>query len=199
MVGVGLSVLLLISFVEIMNHKNRATENFSESKTFSIKSVKVSTETFGLWFFCWILPFPFPCVQSHGLGLYFAFFSQNFGGYSGEKNVLWNMRNIVSNRAKFNSFWAPEKNSRDMLLHRANFSYGEVEIFSRGVGVGVGHVPLTVPVLILPSQPPIQRLNSQNLFICRQFCHLPSSTYHIDTYTQLYVFCFMLSVLVSGI
>jgi hypothetical protein len=43
LVGVGLSVLLLIWFVEIMNHKNRATESFSSSETsFSNKSVKVS-------------------------------------------------------------------------------------------------------------------------------------------------------------
>ena len=43
LVGVGLSVLLLIWFVEIMNHKNRATESFSSSETFSNKSVKVSS------------------------------------------------------------------------------------------------------------------------------------------------------------
>jgi len=42
LVGVGLSVLLLIWFVEIMNHKNRATESFSSSETFSNKYVKVS-------------------------------------------------------------------------------------------------------------------------------------------------------------
>ena len=42
-VGVGLSVLLLICFVEVMNHKNRATKSFSNSETFSIKSVDVST------------------------------------------------------------------------------------------------------------------------------------------------------------
>jgi len=47
-----------------------------------------------------------------------------FGGYFEEKNVLRNMRNIVINRAKFISFWAPEKNSREMWLYRAKFSYG---------------------------------------------------------------------------
>ena len=47
-----------------------------------------------------------------------------FGGYFEEKIVLRNMRNIVPNRAKFISFWAPEKNSCEMWLHRAKFSYG---------------------------------------------------------------------------
>jgi thermostable 8-oxoguanine DNA glycosylase len=58
------------------------------------------------------------------------------------------MRNIVPNRAKFISLWAPEKKSREMLLQRAKFSYGGVEIFLRRVG----HVPLAVLVL-LPNHP----------------------------------------------
>jgi len=43
------------------------------------------------------------------------------------------MRNIEPNRAKFISFWASEKNSREMWQHRAKFSYGGIEIFFRGV------------------------------------------------------------------
>ena len=59
-----------------------------------------------------------------GLGPYFANCFAKFGGYFEEKIVLRNMRNIVPNRAKFISFWAPEKNSREMWLHRAKFSSG---------------------------------------------------------------------------
>ena len=55
-VGVGLSVRLLIWFVEIMNHKNRATKSFSNSETFSNKSVKVSIlgVLFTYFFLAWM-------------------------------------------------------------------------------------------------------------------------------------------------
>ena len=123
------------------------------------------------------------CRPSHiGLGLYSRKFSQNLGGISGGGNVLRNMRYMVPNRAEFISFWAPEKNSREMLLQRAKFSYGEVEIFLRGGWSGATGRSGSTP------QPPIQRLNSCNLFICRPFCHLPSSTWtHIrsSTYSTL--------------
>jgi hypothetical protein len=108
-----------------------------------------------------------------GLGLYFAnCFANKFGGYFEEKNVLRNMRNIVPNRAKFISFWAPERNSREMWLHRAKFSYGGVEIFLRGVG----HVPLAVPVLL--HSHPFSALTHTNSLYGSHFsiCH-----------TQLYV------------
>ena len=75
---------------------------------------------------CWDWPWPV-----------FRELFREFGGYFEEKNVVRNMRNIVSNRAKFISFWAPEKNfTRNVASPR--------EIFLRGVG----HVPLAVPVLL---------------------------------------------------
>ena len=118
-----------------------------------------------------------------GLGLYFAnCFANKFGGYFEEKNVLRNMRNIVPNRAKFISFWAPERNSREMWLHRAKFSYGGVEIFLRGVG----HVPLAVPVLL--HSHPFSALTHTNSLYGSHFsiCH-----------TQLYVHCCKYWFLVS--
>ena len=64
----------------------------------------------------------YACALRVGLGLYFANCFAKFGGYFEEKIVLRNMRNIVPNRAKCISFWAPEKKSREMWLHRAKFS-----------------------------------------------------------------------------
>ena len=60
-------------------------------------------------------------------------------------------------------FLASEKNSREMWLHRAKFSYGGSK-FSYGGSVTC-HVPLAVAV----PQMAIQRLNSYNPLICRLF------------------------------
>jgi hypothetical protein len=71
--------------------------------------------------------------QRLGLGLYFAncLAFEIWGVFRGK------------NRAKFISFWAPEKNHAKCGFTAKNFSRG-VEIFFRGVG----HVPLAVPVLL---------------------------------------------------
>ena len=80
------------------------------------------------------------------------------------------LRNIAKYSALSEFFLAPEKNSREMWLHRAKFSYGGSK-FSYG-GLVTCNVPLAVPV----PQVTIQRLNSYNPFIRRLFCHMPSST-----------------------
>jgi len=108
-------------------------------------------------------------------------FREIWGVFRG-KFVLRNIRNIVPNRAKFISFWAPERNSREMWLHRAKFAYGGVEIFLRGVG----HVPLAVPVLL--HSHPFSALTHINSLYGSHFsiCH-----------TQLYVHCCKYWFLVS--
>ena len=100
---------------------------------------------------------------------------REFGGYFEEKNVVRNMRNIVSNRAKFISFWAPEKNfTRNVASPR--------EIFLRGVG----HVPLAVPVL-LHSHPFSALIHTISLF----GSHF--AIYHTQLYVHCCKYCFLAS------
>ena len=87
------------------------------------------------------------------------------------------MRNIVPNRAKFISFWAPGKKSREMWLHRAKFSYGGAEIFLREVG----HVPLAVPVL-LHSHPFSALIYTNSLYVSHFTIY---GAPHRDIYTAL--------------